>query len=302
MNSSMVMASHPIQMIPIDQIDILNPRERNQVVFKGIVQNIKLVGLKKPITVSPRQQKNGTERYMLICGEGRLKAFQMLGETEIPANVVYVDDEEAFIMSLAENIARRQHQTLELVAGIARLHERGYDKHTIAKKIGLTPEYTGGILNLLAHGEDRLVIAVETGRIPLNAALSIFAAGNDNKSVQNVLQDIYESGTLKGTQLIHARKIIERRLNLGRSISKSVTSRKTDLTPSALVRTYQKEVDRQKNIVRKADIVHQKLLIIVSSLQRLLLDENFITLLRAEGMATLPKYIYDRIEAEGACL
>lgn len=302
MNSSMVMASHPIQMIPIDQIDILNPRERNQVVFKGIVQNIKLVGLKKPITVSPRQQKNGTKRYMLICGEGRLKAFQMLGETEIPANVVYVDDEEAFIMSLAENIARRQHQTLELVAGIARLHERGYDKHTIAKKIGLTPEYTGGILNLLAHGEDRLVIAVETGRIPLNAALSIFAAGNDNKTVQNVLQDIYESGTLKGTQLIHARKIIERRLNLGRSISKSVTPRKTDLTPSALVRTYQKEVDRQKNIVRKADIVHQKLLIIVSSLQRLLLDENFITLLRAEGMATLPKYIYDRIEAEGAGL
>ncbi|HFE9908582.1 TPA: ParB/RepB/Spo0J family partition protein [Acinetobacter baumannii] len=302
MNSSMVMGPHPIQMIPIDQIDILNPRERNQVVFNGIVQNIKLVGLKKPITVSPRQQKNGTERYVLICGEGRLKAFQMLGETEIPANVVYVDDEEAFIMSLAENIARRQHQTLELVAAIARLHECGYDKHTIAKKIGLTPEYTGGILNLLAHGEDRLVIAVETGRIPLNAALSIFAAGNDNKTVQNVLQDIYESGTLKGTQLIHARKIIERRLNLGRSINKSVTPRKTDLTPSALVRTYQKEVDRQKNIVRKADIVHQKLLIIVSSLQRLLLDENFITLLRAEGMATLPKYIYDRIEAEGAGL
>ena len=38
-----------ITMIPIRQIDILNPRLRDQKVFKGIVDNIANVGIKKPI-------------------------------------------------------------------------------------------------------------------------------------------------------------------------------------------------------------------------------------------------------------
>ena len=37
-----------IQEIPIDQIDILNPRERNQKTFREIVASIKALGLKKP--------------------------------------------------------------------------------------------------------------------------------------------------------------------------------------------------------------------------------------------------------------
>ena len=86
-----------------------------------IVGNIKSIGLKKPITVTPRPGPDGAERYMLICGEGRMKAFQSLGEKTIPALVVDVTDENAYIMSLAENIARRQYRPLELLAGIEQL-------------------------------------------------------------------------------------------------------------------------------------------------------------------------------------
>lgn len=41
-----------LRMIPIAQIEVLNPRERNKQVFEQIVGNIKSVGLKKPITVT----------------------------------------------------------------------------------------------------------------------------------------------------------------------------------------------------------------------------------------------------------
>lgn len=41
-----------IQMIPVHQINVLNPRSRNRVVFQGIVSNISHLGLKKPITVA----------------------------------------------------------------------------------------------------------------------------------------------------------------------------------------------------------------------------------------------------------
>ena len=107
-----------VRMIPVDQIEVINPRERNNRVFNEIVGNIRAIGLKKPIKVTPRATADGVEKYLLVCGEGRLKAFRSLGETTIPAMVVNVSDEDAFIMSLAENIARRQCRPLELLAGI----------------------------------------------------------------------------------------------------------------------------------------------------------------------------------------
>ena len=59
-----------LRMIPLERIDVLNPRERNSRVFEQIVGNIQNIGLKKPIVVTPRQSSDG-ERYLLICGEGR---------------------------------------------------------------------------------------------------------------------------------------------------------------------------------------------------------------------------------------
>ena len=114
-----------LQMIPVDQIAVLNPRDRNGRVFEEIVGNIKSLGLKKPVTVTPRDDLEDGKRYLLICGEGRLKAFKSLGEKEIPALVVTVNDEDAFIMSLTENIARRQCRPLEILAGIKQLRDKG---------------------------------------------------------------------------------------------------------------------------------------------------------------------------------
>ena len=287
-----------LQMIPIGRIEVLNPRERNGRVFDEIVGNIKSIGLKKPITVTPRPGPNGESRYLLICGEGRLKAFKTLGEQTIPAMVVKVSDEDAFIMSLTENIARRQWRPLELLAGIKQLSEKGYDKRDIAKKTGLSVDYVHGILFLLEHGEERLLVAVESGRIPLNAAITIASAGSDT-DLQAALQEAYESGKLRGNQLIQARRVIDRRRTLGRSVARNTPRKRSDVTSSSLVRTYQNEVERQKLIVKKAEFVQQRLLFVVEALRQLLADDNFSNLLRAEGLDTLPKYLAERVWAGG---
>lgn len=293
---------HPasdLQMIPLDLIDVLNPRERNNRIFDDIVGNIKNIGLKKPITVTPRKDAAGKDRYLLICGEGRLKAYKALAEKTIPAMVVQVSDEDAFIMSLAENIARRQARTLELLAGIEQLQDQGYDKKAIAKKTGLSADYVHGILQLLKNGEERLLIAVESGRIPLNAALSIAGAGNTGKDVQVALQEAYESGELRGNHLLNARKVIEKRRTLGRSIARGAPRKVAEVTSSSLIRTYQNEVGRQKIMIKKAEFVQQRLFFVVEAMRQLLADENFTNLLRAEGLESLPKYLADRINAGG---
>jgi len=293
---------HPnsqLQMIPIDLIDVLNPRDRNSRVFEEIVGNIKSIGLKKPITVTPRKDADGNDRFLLICGEGRLKAFKALGETAIPAMVVHVSDEDGFIMSLAENIARRQGRTLELLAGIEQLRDQGYDRKAIALKTGLGADYVYGILQLLKNGEERLLIAVEGGRIPLNVALTIAGTGNNDKDVQVALQEAYENGQLRGNHLIQARKVIEKRRSLGRSIARGAPRKVPDVTSSSLIRTYQNEVGRQKLMVKKAEFAHQRLLFVVEAMRQLLADENFTNLLRAEGLDTLPKYIAERVWSAG---
>lgn len=108
-------------------------------VFEEIVDNIRTIGLKKPITVAERPGDDGDPRYTLVCGEGRLNAFRILGETHIPALVVNVSDEDAFIMSLAENIARRGYRPLEILADIEVLRKRGYSAEIIIQKTGLSP-------------------------------------------------------------------------------------------------------------------------------------------------------------------
>jgi ParB family chromosome partitioning protein len=289
-----------LRMIPLERIDVLNPRDRNNRMFEQIVSNIQNIGLKKPIVVTPRQGSDG-ERYLLICGEGRFKAFRSLGQPEIPAIVMSVDDESAFIMSLTENIARRKFSPLELLAGIEQLRDQGYDKKAIAEKTGLSMDYVQGILFLLKNGEERLLTAVGSGRIPLNAAITIAGAGNDDKAIQTALQDAYESGKLRGSQLIQARRVIERRRTRGRGMGGKMISRKQseDVTSSSLVRNYRREVERQKQLVRKAETTQRSLLFIVGALRQLLVDENFGNLLRAEGLDTLPQYLADRVWAKG---
>lgn len=288
-----------IRMIPVDKIDVLNPRDRNAKAFNVIVGNIKNVGLKKPIKVTPRTNEAGEERYLLVFGEGRLTAFRNLGEKEIPAMVVDISDEDAFLMSLVENVARRQERPLENLASIGRLRAKGDSPREIATKTGLTAHYVQGMLTLLEQGEERLLVAVERGHIPLNAALTIHGAGNDDKAIQAALQDAYESGQLRGKPLMEVRRIIERRRTLGRSVSKGTPRKRGETSAASLVRTYQLEVDRQRKMVKKAEFTQHCLIFVAGALRELLADENFVNLLRAEGLETLPKYLAERIWSGG---
>ena len=49
-------------------------------------------------------------------------------------------------------------------------------------------------------------------------------------------------------------------------------------------------------MVLKAEHAQQKLLLVEQGLRTLFADTNFVTLLRAEGLETLPQYLAERIE------
>ena len=138
-----------VEMIPVDRIDVPNPRARDKKQFQEIVDSIAKVGLKQPIKVGRGKDTNGKPAYKLVYGQGRLEAFVALGQTEIPAIVVDIAEEDSLLLSLVENVARRQHRPLELLREIGALKKRGYTDTQIARKIGYSPKYVRGIRHLL---------------------------------------------------------------------------------------------------------------------------------------------------------
>jgi ParB family transcriptional regulator, chromosome partitioning protein len=283
-----------VQMIPVDQINVANPRVRNQKAFRLIVDSIANVGLKKPITVRHRGAKHTEDPYDLVCGQGRLEAFMSLGQTNIPSIVVDVAEEDALVMSLVENLARRQHKPLELLNDIGALKNRGYSVQVIAKKTGLSSKYVRDLCHLLEEGEERLLTAVETGQIPISVAIDISEA--DEEGVQEALADAYQKGLLRGKKLLAAKKLVDRRQKQGKGLKRgSQIAGRQRLSSEALVRAYERETDRQRLIIKKADITQNRLLFVAEAIRALLADENFTTLLRAEALETMPRPLADMV-------
>lgn len=286
-----------VVLIPTDRIRILNPRVRNRRNFEEIRENIARIGLKRPITVSKRV---GTEpvEYDLVCGQGRLEAFIELRQRAIPAIVIDADESDCLVMSLVENCARRQHRAIDLVQEVGTLRKRGYDDRRIAAKIGVSPEYVNMIAGLLEKGEERLVAAVETGLIPLTLAIEI--AKSDDAGAQRVLTQAYTEKKLRGKKLVAVQRILQQRQCCGRHVTESPFGRRDGsrrpLTSEALVRVYRQEADRQKLMIKKAEITQNRLLFVVEAIRSLRADENFVTLLRAEGLDSMPAYLEQRLE------
>lgn len=97
-----------VQDIRISDIHILNPRSRSKRVHTELVENIRLSGLKRPITVSRTQSTSG-HAYQLVCGQGRIEALALPGKTTVPAVVIDATEEDCLAMSLVENVASRSH-------------------------------------------------------------------------------------------------------------------------------------------------------------------------------------------------
>jgi ParB family transcriptional regulator, chromosome partitioning protein len=59
-----------VRMIPVNQIKVLNPRQRAKKKFDQIRANIAKLGLKRPVTVARADSAEGDIRYWLVCGQG----------------------------------------------------------------------------------------------------------------------------------------------------------------------------------------------------------------------------------------
>ena len=277
-----------VEMIPISEIVVTNPRARNAKVHKEITDNIGLVGLKRPITVRRNQAKQGG-LYALVCGQGRLESCQMLGETEIAAIVIDADAETGHVMSIVENVARRSPRASETMEQVSGLRNRGYSDAQIAEKIGCTQTWVNNVANLMERGEKRLLAAVEAGHISIHLAVIISRATEDEAQV--ILLEAYERGDLKGKKVSVVRKILEQRMRSGKKGTNNFTRAHNNrhISPEELAKLYQRDTDHHRLIQKKAEHTQNALLLAQQIFRELFTDKGFCNLLKVEKFTSIPQ-------------
>jgi ParB family chromosome partitioning protein len=99
---------------------------------------------------------------------------------------------------------------------------------------------------------------------------------------------------LAAKDIIEKRKVLGKNVHIGGNPSKNLKG-SPKLTGEDLLRIYQKEVDRKQMLTRKADFANNRLNFVVGALRKLLKEDNFNTLLKAEGLNTIPKQLAELI-------
>ncbi len=282
-----------IEFLPLDKINVLNPRKREPRKFAEIVESIRLVGLKKPIKVS--HNGSGGATYDLVYGQGRLEACRALGHDHIPAIVVDISKEDRLLMSLVENLARRFPRASDVMREIQRLVAAGDSQKEISRKLGIGVSTISGYLMLSKTGEERLLEAVLKNQVPVNIAMEIARTGDLDS--QRALLSAYEKQEINQISLRTIRKVIEQRRLLGKSLSSS-GKRDSKTTAETMILALRRDADRKKAIVRKARLCDNRLLYITAALRKLTGDEDFRNLLRAEKLTTLPDFLAERLTSK----
>jgi ParB family chromosome partitioning protein len=111
-----------------------------------LAESIRSEGLLQPIVV----RKHG-EKFQLIAGERRWRAFQLLKIRSIPARVVEASDASAASIGLIENLQREGLNAIEEALGFASL-VRDFDltQETAAERVGKSRAAVANALRLLS--------------------------------------------------------------------------------------------------------------------------------------------------------
>lgn len=288
-----------IKLIDISKIRIVNPRSRSKSIHEELVESIRNIGLKKPITVRVSDLPCEMYKYDLICGQGRVEAYEILGEKNIPAIVKSVNHEDGHIMSLAENIARRKPRATELLNSILELKNKGFTELEIGQKIGRSRTWVSAIASLKENGEDKLLAAVESGRIPFYLAVEISRAKGDD--IQDILLEGFNSGELNSKQIAVIKKILAQRETSGKGSDNNAFVRgvkKKRITPDELRVLYQDNVNKHKMIHTRSEFTMSSLMVVKEIMVNLLQNKEFVDVLVSENLNTIPAFILDNVNPE----
>ncbi|MBQ3583062.1 MAG: ParB/RepB/Spo0J family partition protein [Alistipes sp.] len=136
--------------------------------LQELASSIRQLGVIQPITV----KKQG-EQYIIISGERRWRASQIVGLETLPAYIREADDENLHAMALVENIQRQDLNAIEIALGMQRLiDECGLTQEAMAEKVGKKRSTVSNYMRLL-NLPNEVQLALKEGLITMGHAKAI---------------------------------------------------------------------------------------------------------------------------------
>jgi ParB family chromosome partitioning protein len=125
-------------------------KEFKQDALNALALSIDMHGLLQPIVV----MKYG-DKYRLIAGERRLRAFKHLGEETIPALVRSAEEQAQMELALIENLQREDLNILEVATALYKLADQfNLDNQEVGKRVGRSSSSVHNIIRLLGLPDD----------------------------------------------------------------------------------------------------------------------------------------------------
>ena len=136
--------------------------------LEELASSIRQLGVIQPITV-----KRDGSRYIIISGERRWRASQIVGLETLPAYIREADDENLHAMALVENIQRQDLNAIEIALGMQRLIEEcGLTQEAMAEKVGKKRSTVSNYMRLL-NLSNEVQLALKEGLITMGHAKAI---------------------------------------------------------------------------------------------------------------------------------
>ena len=137
-----------VEQIALDKIapDPQQPRKQfDETALEELASSISVHGIVQPLIVA----KSGSG-YIIIAGERRYRAAQLLKLDTVPVIVRSFGDQEKLEISLIENVQREDLTKLELATAYARLHDEfNLDHKEIGQRVGRSESAVVNIIRLL---------------------------------------------------------------------------------------------------------------------------------------------------------
>jgi ParB family chromosome partitioning protein len=166
-------AQAELQHLPVGAIrpNRRQPRKRlDSESVAELAESVRVQGVVQPVLVRPAE-----EGYELIAGERRWRAARSAGLATIPAVVREVEDVDALMLALVENVARENLSAVEEArAYAALLDEFGLTLGDVAERVGRSKSSVSNRLRLLDLPEDVLAL-VERGQLSEGHARAVLS-------------------------------------------------------------------------------------------------------------------------------
>jgi ParB family chromosome partitioning protein len=165
------------------------PRQTYDLVkIEELAASIKEKGFLQPVVV-----RTAGDGYEVVAGERRLKAARMLGLLKIPVIIKEVDDKEALVLALIENIQREELNAIEAAESFRRLvDEFKLSQEDVARMVSKDRATVANLIRLLKL-PPVIQKAVVDGRISSGHARALLAL-EDSALQMKVFTEIVEKG------------------------------------------------------------------------------------------------------------